>query len=105
MTSIVLGILLPAVKLSDQVCMRFAAAGGREVVRNILERFSEDIEINAIVPEVLKHSLVKSSHSAKHELVRMRRALHFCHQCRYRYYQHGLFGTYHTHMCLDRDAK
>jgi len=104
LASIVLNILEPAVRQSDQVCMRFSAAGGREIVKNILDRFGDDLEITQIVPLVLKQAIVRSAGSAKHELVRMKRALDFCHHCRHRYYQHGLFGTHHPHLCLDAHA-
>jgi hypothetical protein len=91
LAGVVLDALVPCLKISDQCCVRFAAALGREVVERTLARFPHDKPVTKAAPIVLKHCLVRSSKVAKEELCRMRQSLSFCGTCRSHFYEYSLY--------------
>mmetsp|Transcript_42356 Transcript_42356/g.95833 ORF Transcript_42356/g.95833 Transcript_42356/m.95833 type:complete len:453 (+) Transcript_42356:154-1512(+) len=103
-SGLALRVLAPCLEGSDQVCVRFCASSGREVCHKLLDRLKDDKDIRLLVPKVLRFAHVRSALVAKQELVRMRRSLRFCQSCRPKYFQYGLFGKHHPHLCFDDDA-
>ena len=84
--------LVPCLKASDQCCVRFVSAQGREVVERTMARFPHDTPCMKAGALVLKHCLIRSARVAKAELCRMRQSLCFCGRCRAHFFEHELYG-------------